>query len=311
VRVKFSHLTGYTSFAYARVVTRTVSQAEGSDKVYIVELECRNPKLMGGIGAGAPPSAGTVNNQIPPATQSGVSPTIILWGSNNDAAFSFTHAGAVQSFFDGTYAFVPRLIDGDDATPESPHDSLGGEPGFQVDLLSPQSVASVRALVWLDHSGNGTWKVRGADVEDFATYTVYEDAAVVSLGSSYTDVTLTLGSTAAHRYWRVGIEVGGFSGWRSLELRDASGVDLMRFLPASTPALGQPSGEKTPTPAPDGATTTFTTPANFVASTLRVEVDGIDQTDAVTSSTANTFTLSFAPLASESVRVWYSGAGTG
>jgi hypothetical protein len=70
VRVKFSHLTGYTSFAYARVVTRTVSQAEGSDKVYIVELECRNPKLMGGIGAGGTPvSAGTGNNAVPPVGQ--------------------------------------------------------------------------------------------------------------------------------------------------------------------------------------------------------------------------------------------------
>jgi hypothetical protein len=58
-------------------------------------------------------------------------------------------------------------------------------------------------------------------------------------------------------------------------------------------------------------TTTFTTPANFVSGTLRVEVDGLDQTDAVTSSTANTFTLSFAPESDETVKVWYSGAGTG
>jgi hypothetical protein len=70
VRVKFSQLTGYTSFAYARVVTRTVSQAEGSDKVYIVELECRNPKLMGGLGGGGTPvPAGTGNNAIPPVGQ--------------------------------------------------------------------------------------------------------------------------------------------------------------------------------------------------------------------------------------------------
>jgi hypothetical protein len=98
----------------------------------------------------------------------------------------------------------------------------------------------------------------------------------------------------------------GATGSFTVRIREYAAVGA-----AGAPAFGQPSGEQTPTPTPDGATTTFTTPANFVSGTLRVEVDGIDQTDAVTSSTANTFTLSFAPESDETVKVWYTGAGTG
>jgi hypothetical protein len=312
VRVKFSHLTGYTSFAYARVVTRTVSQAEGSDKVYIVELECRNPKLMGGIGAGGTPvSAGTGNNQVPPTAAGVATPTVIAWQTTSDAAHSFTAPSSTQ-YFDGT-EFQPTLVDDDDTTPVDPHATVGGNFGFQIDLLSSQTVSSIRVYVSNEFGNTGTWKVRGSDVEDFASYTTYEDAATVVFTHSptYGATTLTLGSTGSHRYWRVGFAIGNFSAIRTLELRDATGTDLMRFLPATAPAFGQPSGEQTPTPAPDGATTSFTTAANFRSGTLRVEVDGIDVTDDVTSSTANTFTLSWAPDSAAKIRVWYQGDGSG
>jgi hypothetical protein len=317
VRVKFSHLTGYTSFAYARVVTRTVSQAEGSDKVYIVELECRNPKLMGGIGGGGTPvTAGTGNNQVPPAPAAAASPTIISWAPNSDAAKSFTAPGVVTTYFNGTTPYVPYLVDGDDASPPGltafavPTSAVGGPPGFQVDLLNAQTVASVRAYFKHEFNDTGTWEIRGADVEDFASYTTIVTGVSVAVTNSFASYTLSF-TAATHRYWRVGINVGNFTNWTTLELRDAAGLDLMRFLPATAPAFGQPSGEQTPTPAPDGATTTFTTPASFVAATLRVEVDGIDVTDDVTSSTATTFTLSWAPDASAKIRVWYKGDGTG
>jgi hypothetical protein len=70
IQVKFSHIPGYTTFTYTRVVTRTVSQAADTDKVYDVVLECKNPKLIGRLGTGSSPvSAGTGNNQVPPVGQ--------------------------------------------------------------------------------------------------------------------------------------------------------------------------------------------------------------------------------------------------
>jgi hypothetical protein len=313
VRVKFSHLTGYTSFAYARVVTRTVSQAEGSDKVYIVELECRNPKLMGGIGAGGTPvTAGTGNNQVPPVNRQAQRRRRSSWGPTATRPSRSPRAPRA-TYFDGT-PIVPQLVDGDDATPgltRSRSRAGGGPPGFQIDLLNAQTVASVR--VYLATSSTHR-DVEGARRRrrGLRHLHVYEDAGVWCSDRTPFAASYTLSSTAAtHRYWRVGILVGNFTSWRPLELRDAAGLDLMRFLPATAPAFGQPSGEQTPTPAPDGATTTFTTPASFVASTLRVEVDGIDVTDDVTSSTATTFTLSWAPDASAKIRVWYKGDGTG
>jgi hypothetical protein len=282
VRVKFSHLTGYTSFAYARVVTRTVSQAEGSDKVYIVELECRTP-------------------------------TIIAWTTTSDAAHSFTAVSSTQ-YFDGT-EFQPTLVDDDDTTPVDPHATVGGNFGFQIDLLAAQTVASIRVYVSNEFGNTGTWKVRGSDVEDFASYTTYEDAAtlVFTHSPAYGAGTLTLGSTGSHRYWRVGFAIGNFSAIRTLSLLDADGTDLLRNLPSTTetaqgPHTGQPSGFETPTGSVNGSNTTFTTAFAFFPGTLKVWVNGVDWTENIASVTATTFTLTNAPKTNSDILVLYQGA---
>jgi hypothetical protein len=99
IQVKFSHIPGYTSFTYTRVVSRTVSQAADTDKVYDVVLECKNPKLIGRLGSGSGPvSAGTGNNNVPPPSptdnQTGLRFTI----SPHLTAFAFGDASKHANF---------------------------------------------------------------------------------------------------------------------------------------------------------------------------------------------------------------------
>jgi hypothetical protein len=321
VRVKFSHLTGYTSFAYARVVTRTVSQAEGSDKVYIVELECRNPKLMGGLGGGGTPvPAGTGNNAIPPTGQPIVIATCADKPATSEAVATtdivITHGVPDPAAnFNGwsTTAYHPtpgnyltaQMIANTQSTGSTAFVGLAnglvydggwcctlgfGEPGTLYDGPGAGLTDSDETclLLWTDGGVANTWHAWPADGTSTAVsgFSGGRDAAFGLIGAGHFS--------------------DGATGSFTVRIREYAAVGA-----AGAPAFGQPSGEQTPTPTPDGATTTFTTPANFVSGTLRVEVDGIDQTDAVTSSTANTFTLSFAPESDETVKVWYTGAGTG
>jgi hypothetical protein len=57
----------------------------------------------------------------------------------------------------------------------------------------------------------------------------------------------------------------------------------------------------------DGATTLFTTAGPYQAASLRVWVDGLEQTAAITETdpAAGTFTFSFTPEATEQIVVWY------
>lgn len=65
--------------------------------------------------------------------------------------------------------------------------------------------------------------------------------------------------------------------------------------------------KKTPTPATNGVVMIFTCPDFYVAGTLHVYVDGVlkDYALTETSPAAGTFTLSFAPLAAEDLKVDY------
>lgn len=78
------------------------------------------------------------------------------------------------------------------------------------------------------------------------------------------------------------------------------------------PSPGQPFGPVIPVEIPDGTTTTFTLPAGYewAAGSLRVYVDRLDQTAAITSQDggARTFTLAFAPKVGELVEAYAQGA---
>lgn len=85
------------------------------------------------------------------------------------------------------------------------------------------------------------------------------------------------------------------------------------LLPSSTtepPMTGQPVLNETPTPDPGGGNTLFYTLNPYAPGSLRVLVDDIDQTAAVTETDPQTgaFTLAFDPRSWELVRVSYIGA---
>jgi hypothetical protein len=316
VQIKQTHWLGYEDYVWRRVAQRTVSQTPNPAK-YLVNLELRDPRLIVGGNGAIPIPAGNTNNQLPPPGTTvtpgdAITPTIILWGASSDASHSFT-APSVTTYFNGSTAFVPYLVDGDDATPNTSDRILGGNPGFQIDLLAAQSVSSIRVYIANEFGHTGSWRVRGSNVEDFSTYTSYSNAAV-TVGTSYAAYTLSLGGAQGpHRYWRVGIEMGNFMGWSTLELLDADGTDLMRNLPSTTetaqgPHTGQPSGFETPTGSVNGSNTTFTTAFAFFPGTLKVWVNGVDWTENIASVTATTFTLTNAPKTNSDILVIYQGA---
>jgi hypothetical protein len=310
-QVKFSHLPGYTSYTYVRIVTLTVSQHEGSDAYYDLAIEAKSPKLVAGTRI-SPTSAGTGNNNVPPV---GADIEITSCADRPATAASTYDIVVSANGFAGwsTPAVHPtagrwltaELIS--NSTPGGDNPAIGVPPSAAFDADWPLYLSAGDAATlaygmtvaagevclraWSDTGPGGpavwhAWPASG---------NVSNDGSESTGGGR--DASWGLYSTA-----HFGSEIGAYT----IRVREYSSTGT-----PSAPALGQPSGEQTPTPAPDGVTTTFTTPANFFPGTLRVEVDGLDQTDAVTSSTANTFTLSFAPESDETVKVWYSGAGTG
>jgi hypothetical protein len=331
-QVKFSHLPGYTSYTYVRIVTLTVSQHENTDAYYDLAIEAKSPKLVAGTRI-APPSAGNVNNQIPPVgasiaittctdkpptADSTVLGDLVVTHGTPDASANFngwttsalhptpgryltaeiTESAGDQTNIDGAGIGLPPQLayvhdgSGNDwcckGGPTDPGTLLYWQYDGSTGGLAPLTGREFCLLTWTDGGVANTWHAWPAD------------GTLVSNGA------FGAGRDAAFGIMAGGHFADGATGSFTVRIREYDTVG-----PAGAPALGQPSGEQTPTPAPDGVTTTFTTPANFFAGTLRVEVDGIDETDAVTSSTANTFTLSFAPESDEVVKVWYSGAGTG
>jgi hypothetical protein len=81
-----------------------------------------------------------------------------------------------------------------------------------------------------------------------------------------------------------------------------------RGRPGSTDAGQRVLGE-IPTPTPGGSTTTFSTAFPFPDGSLKVYVDRLDQTAAVTSydGAAGTFTLGFAQGRASWLKVDYQG----
>jgi len=76
------------------------------------------------------------------------------------------------------------------------------------------------------------------------------------------------------------------------------------------PFVGDQIGDETPTGAVNGSNTNFTTGNPFIAGTLHVLHDGIDQTNHIATSDpiAGTYTLDYAPSAGSIIRNWYEAA---
>jgi hypothetical protein len=308
VRVKFSHLTGYTSFAYARVVTRTVSQAEGSDKVYIVELECRNPKLMGGIGAGSTPvSAGNGNNAVPPpsptTSQTGLRFTISPHLTANAPGDPNKHANFVLAYTNSISGTPVWIMSGD-----SPYTA---QASFSADSTAGDTTGLVIHSSNKVVIGDGT---SGIDVPmNTPLYLVvrYTDGGT---GTSYTNGGTTVAFSPPTGTWTgppAGLSIvttaGAVSSGGSGSVFTLCSFIVTDGTSASAPAFGQPA---TPEQiAGDGSTTTFTTNYPFVEGTLQVFVGDVLVTPSSTSGTTGSFTLPLTAPVGTNIVVFYYGTG--
>lgn len=303
ISVKFSHLPGYDSFTYARVTRRVTVQVEGVSDQYEVTLTLNDKGNGNGGGAGAPPT-----NQLPAPT---TGPTGTCAGGydytpagtyppNNSLT---TPANAIAYYLDAgiIQPFVP--------TPGAVGDwhfnvlGAGGTPDFAGVLTG-----SFARLIFV---GPGIAQVRTANYDgaDNLGWTLNHDPGT----GIVTDATGTFacGTTAA-----ISIpDDGQCIHW--IDVSDSAvitgtkwGYAGVVWTPKASvpPQPSQPVNQET-VGTGDGATTTFTTGFPFADGSLKVFVDLLDQTAAVTSQDGATgsFTLGFAPKPGEQVTVTYQG----
>jgi hypothetical protein len=308
IQVKFSHIPGYTSFTYTRVVSRTVSQAADTDKVYDVVLECKNPKLIGRLGSGSGPvSAGTGNNNVPPPSptdnQTGLRFTI----SPHLTAFAFgdasKHANFVLAYTNSMTGTPVWIMSGD-----SPYTA---QASFSADSTAGDTTGLVIHSSNKVVIGDGT---SGIDVPmNTPLYLVarYTDAGG---GTSYTNGGTTVAFSAPTGTWTgppAGLSIVTTAGTVSSG-GSGSVYTLCSFIvtdgsSASAPAFGQPA---TPEQiAGDGSTTTFTTNYPFVEGTLQVFVGDVLVTPSSVTGTTGSFTLPLTVPTGTNIVVFYYGTG--
>lgn len=95
IQVKFSHLPGYESYTWVRVVRRTVQQMDGTQLLYAIQLELSNVKQAGGKNR-HPASP------LPPDLDDGSTYTTARWCWSTDVGRDDGHGGIPDdSAFDG------------------------------------------------------------------------------------------------------------------------------------------------------------------------------------------------------------------
>jgi hypothetical protein len=306
MQVKFSHLPGYTSYTYVRIVTLTVSQHEGSDAYYDLAIEAKSPKLVAGTRVGATP-AGTVNNNVPPpsptTSQTGLRFTI----SPHLTAFAFgdpnKHANFVLAYTNSISGTPVWIMSGD-----SPYTA---QASFSADSTAGDTTGLVIHSSNKVVIGDGT---SGIDVPmNTPLYLVvrYTDGGT---GTAYTNGGTTVAFSAPTGTWTgppAGLSIvttaGAVSSGGSGSVFTLCSFIVTDGTSASAPAFGQPA---TPEQiAGDGSTTTFTTNYPFVEGTLQVFVGDVLVTPSSVTGTTGSFTLPVTVPTGTNIVVFYYGTG--
>lgn len=106
--------------------------------------------------------------------------------------------------------------------------------------------------------------------------------------------------------------VGGTNG-QTPALDNFGGITftLIPSSPGDPPVSGQPVEDETPTPDPDGVTTTFTAAYPFATGSLQVVMNGVELENGVdfieTDNAAGTFTFTYTPSANAQIVIRYLG----
>jgi hypothetical protein len=156
VAVKFSHLPGYSTSTYVRVVHRTIKPAPGSDnRDYDVTFECNDPIM---VGPGSAPANSTVwPSQQPPYTPSGGTPFTYVQSAKtadgtNGADATFSATPTAGNFLTGIL-LVEQLGGGG----ASPSDFVAAWPDGWIVDQGPVGTTTGQRLVamWMAHKVAG------------------------------------------------------------------------------------------------------------------------------------------------------------
>jgi hypothetical protein len=310
IQVKFSHIPEYTSFTWVRIVTLSVGQAHDDEDLYDLAIEAKDPKFVGGT-RGGPPSAGDVNNQLPPpapspgeaASESGIYLSVAPHLTANSPSDGTKLARFVVSATD-SFAGTPIVMNA------APYTETGS---FNVDSTAGDgSGLDIRGTI------PATFFMSNLTIDTNTLYYVWIHYSDTLGGTAYSDGGTTMAVTVGHTL-PTGTSLvvvsgavatagnGGTFRLCSFYLDDGGGGPTGTPNP---PATGQPSGFETPTGTINGSNTSFSTAFPFFEGTLKVWVNGVDWTENIASvdGAAGTFTLTNAPKTNSDILVFYQGA---
>lgn len=316
LQVKFSHLPGYSSFTWTRVMLRTVRADMASD-FYWLDLDLKVPTIAR-AGGGAPAPV-TQPPALPPDT-SGIGTWIHIdnsSGENNGTDFvnvptnfyayvleaqmqvltnpfdADTDLNIGEPLADFTNVPLYRLPNAGESVPDWLTPALGGPTSV---VTSTGTTYGPNALpVQASTIGIGVFR---QDTGDPTTFYGWFQATSTYAGDDY----LTSHRHLNHQISRARIYVSADP--------PATVWAYLQSQLATAPFPGQPVLGETPAGSVNGTNMTFTTAFPFAPGSLKVFVDNVDQTGAITSQTPSTgsFTLAFAPVVGEQITVNYQGA---
>lgn len=281
VDVTFTHLPGYETATPVDVIRRNVIPSPGRRDFYDVHLELSNSPSARG------PAGGSGDDFPHPE------PGSHWWAATfSVAGDSFDYSGVTRDGFqpDTDYLFWLEIVEqagvgtyGSNAGPQTDLADVGlNSPDLAIDTPEFANVSGNMSLS-TTHPGGDTTVWSG---------TIHTNASVDPL-----DVFDMRATTADDDH--SGDHITFVSFWF-----DPVGDPDFEPIP---PASGQQINNESPSPITDGTTTVFTTLWPYADGSLRVYVDNLNQTAAVTESDPATgeFTLAFAPTSTERIRVYY------
>jgi hypothetical protein len=287
IDVKFTHLgPDYVDFVSVPIIRHNKVPTPGRTDMWDIHLEL-SPALLSARGPGGG-SGGDFPHQ-PPAEH--------WWAfSGNDEGDGGETEGSPdcpQVFVPGTYNYYVHVKNN---LTYAAHWEIKNNAGTQTWLESTNSTGSnVGEFTW---TGTFTIPVSGDPVST--------TGPVTATGNGHDFSVAAGGFTEIMTFWMACAASGHVAG----RFADFDGYfDLVTSGDDAPPGpdAGEMVGPEVPSPTPDGDTLVFTTAYPYADLSLRVFVDNLNQTAAVTESDPETgeFTLAFAPRADETLLVWY------
>lgn len=277
IAVKFSHLAGYTTSTYTRVTRRTFTFTEGTNEYYDVHLELSTRGIDQDGGGGNP---GDFPHQPPGSAINYAegSFTFVIDGTGSSAGAGVPTPFGASSTTSTTNAASFQIVDGSSYDWSFTLHQIGADnpPDAGFHLLAGTDAAHL----W-DGIGGGTQTQTGTFLA-IATRDVWIYAS--SGADGHIPHTIVCDWVVNPVGWDAGTT-------------------------PTPPLSGQEVIDETPTPAPGGGNRVFYTVYPYATASLRVFVDHVEQSAAVTETDPATgkFTMAFDPRSWEQLLVSYQG----